>query len=166
MKPKPYTPPFPLFTDGEVTPGCEWAIKKHDDVYNYLDGIPALVHKGTIYKVGEGSAWAECGAEDGVYREALHNFRIVQGEMPESGLYQVIGYSVHDNPYGLTGNTLAWVMNDQLRVKVSDRSYEGMWAHFEQSPAFGVLFTYTRGRMALVKRTDFGLKWPPFEVFL
>lgn len=165
MKPKTYIPPLPLFTDGEVTPGCEWAIKGHGDAFNYLEGLPAWVDKGSIYKAGAENTWTVCGIEDGIYREALNHFRVSQGEMPENGLYQVIGFSVPDNPYGLMGNILAQVMNEQFRAKVGDRSFEGMQAHFEQSPAFGVLFTYTRGRAALAKRTDFGLVWPPFTVF-
>lgn len=165
MPTKPYTPPLPLFTDGAITPGCEWVLRGHGEAHNYLEGLPALVQNGDVYRVNGGNSWVKCFDTDGrIYREALQAYEYAQGERPENGLYQVIGRDVYNNPYGLPSNTLAQVLNDNLTTRIEDRSYSGMREYFRRSPVYAVLFTYTRNRAALVKRTEFGFSWPPFRV--
>lgn len=74
------------------------------------------------------------------------------------GTYELIGEKVQRNPYGLTRHTLA--PHGILVTDPPERTFDGLrqwlWEHEEE----GIVYHHPDGRMAKIRRKDFGFEWP------
>lgn len=87
------------------------------------------------------------------HREAFANFDIDQGP----GTYELVGPKVQGNPHGLESHTL-WKHGTIIVTVV--RNYAAIRDHLSNLEREGIVFHHPDGRMAKVKRRDFGLAWP------
>jgi len=75
----------------------------------------------------------------------------------EIGTYELCGPKIQGNPEHFDSHRL--ILHAQAeRAQKFDRSYDGLLEFFEQTPWEGIVFHHEDGRMAKIKRRDFGLK--------
>lgn len=78
------------------------------------------------------------------------------GEL-EDGTYELCAPKVRLNPYDLTAPRL--LKHGGEKLIVNDRSYNGLKLLLESMSAEGIVFHHPDGRMAKVRRHDFGFEW-------
>lgn len=170
------------FVKDEVTPGCEWVIAGEGVATVKYDGTACLWRDGDLYKrytlkadqnppygfvpaqeadpvTGQTPGWMIVGEgpSDKYHREALQN-RIDLDGPPKPGTYELVGPRIQDNPYGLSVVVL-W-SHDAATVVAAPRDYEGLGFFLAQNVIEGLVFKHPDGRMAKIKRRDYGLQWP------
>jgi len=98
--------------------------------------------------------------EDKWHREALEAENIL-GSL-EEGTYELIGPKVQGNPYHMEGTHrlirhgfLCWPTKEQ-----PPRDFEGIREWLRLHLVEGVVWHHPDGRMAKVKRSDYGFPWP------
>lgn len=75
----------------------------------------------------------------------------------EAATYELVGPALAKNPYGLERHEL-W-RHGRETVALADRSFEGLRAYLQTREIEGLVFHHADGRMAKVRRKDFGLFW-------
>lgn len=82
-----------------------------------------------------------------------------------NGTYELIGPKVQDNPYGLHHHELH--RHGASTCPIDDlpgpRTFEKIKTYLQRVTIEGIVFHHPDGRMAKVKRRDFGAAWPPKE---
>ena len=170
-----------LVTD-QVDPDCEWVLCGASEPHEKFDGSACLIHDGRLYRrhrVKEGKAppsvwlhwtfdttqltghgWALVGdgTADQYHREAAFGIGFVEGT------YELVGPTVQKNPYKRVrhelwrhGRDLVWERLPDLIPL--DHGGLGQWLA-DYRPIEGVVWYHPDGRMAKIKRRDFGLAWP------
>lgn len=164
-----------------VDPVCKWVRDGHGFPMEKFDGSACLIHGGFYYrrhqlKVGKaappgwlhwtfdvdqtsGHGWARVG--DGTTDQYHREVRGV-GDLG-GGTYELVGPSVQRNPYQLEAHALwrhggfvkEWLPGDLP----TDYRNLGKWLA-QYRPIEGIVFYHPDGRMAKIKRRDFGLPWP------
>ncbi|QWP78680.1 hypothetical protein J5226_09920 [Lysobacter sp. K5869] len=88
-----------------------------------------------------------------------HVEALAQAEEPlqEAATYELVGPALAKNPYGLERHEL-W-RHGRETVALADRSFEGLRAYLQAHEIEGLVFHHADGRMAKVRRKDFGLFW-------
>jgi len=102
------------------------------------------------------------GPEDRWHREAF------AGQECDDGTYELVGTKVQGNRYGMDCHMLLSHSNhtEWYGTDVTPRTFESiksMVADESEGPVEGIVFHHPDGRMAKVKRKDFGLPWPVAE---
>ena len=134
--------------------------------------------KGTLWKIGElklaPEGWKPAepkpnlhtghwpgwilvgdGPEDQYHWEAR-----LTNEYFENGTYELVGPKVQGNPYNL-GSHVLW-KHGEFRVGVA-RDFDSIRDFLENTEFEGLVWHHPDGRMAKIKRRDFGLEWPVTE---
>ncbi len=75
------------------------------------------------------------------------------------GTYELVGPYVQKNPYFLKSHLLV-PHGTAAELDVPDRSYKGLREFLFASEIEGIVFVHEDGRMAKIKRKDYGLGWP------
>ncbi len=86
----------------------------------------------------------------------FHREALLRAEHLPDGTYELVGPKVQGNRYGLTGHEL-W-RHGAVVVEV-ERTREGLLRWLEQNHEEGLVFHHSDGRMAKVRRKDFGIPW-------
>lgn len=159
----------------EVVPGCEWVLLGEGIATVKWDGTACMVKDGVLYKRYDAKkgktppeGWIPCeeapdqmsghwpgwiavgeGREDQWHREAFISSL--------DGTYELVGPKVQGNPYNFNKHRL--VRHRGFICDPMERTFEGVrnWCvdHYHE----GIVFHHLDGRMAKVKRRDFGLSW-------
>lgn len=161
----------------EVDPDCQWVLDGEGLPTEKFDGSACLVRKGIFYKrhqlkrergplegwlhwdfdseAQSGHGWLPVrnGPEDRYHREALGDPRFLA-----EGTYELVGPKLLGNPYGLTKHTL-W--EHGRPVSCASRDFDSIRAWLAENAMEGIVWHHPDGRMAKIKRRDFGLPWPP-----
>lgn len=166
----------------EAVEGCEWVQTGEGHATIKYDGSAVLVQDGVMYKrlhlkegrptpegwlhwslsaaVVHGHGWLRVGdgAEDQWHREAFDAYTTAWG-VPPTGTYEVVGPKINGNPERLDKHQLWKHGSETINIP---RTYSGIKEYLENDPqpCEGVVFYHPDGRMAKVKRKDFGLIWP------
>ena len=86
------------------------------------------------------------------------------GFNPSNGTYELVGITINGNPEMING--LKFIPHGIHELKIygfvmSDDSYDSIKHYFEvMKPIEGIVWHHSDGRMAKIKRIDFGLEWP------
>lgn len=91
------------------------------------------------------------GPEDKWFREAVAN-----GPYPD-GTYELIGPKVQGNPEGYSSHTLI-SHRTAPSYPEAPRTFDGLRAFLEPLDIEGLVFHHADGRMAKIKKRDFGLR--------
>ena len=171
----------------EVTIGCEWVVDGEGLATIKLDGTACLIQDGALWKrydaktgrvppkgflpaqeapdpvTGHFPGWLKVGPgpEDRWHREALEEVRVVTPEILEAdGTYELLGPKVQGNPYGRNHHTL--IRHGSMRFLPTEppRDYAGLQAFLKTCCHEGIVWHHPDGRMAKLKRVDFGFPWP------
>jgi hypothetical protein len=159
----------------QVHEGCEWVFAGEGVATKKYDGT-CLMYDGTSW-------WARRDVKDG--KEAPPGFKKVSydpetektfGWEPienspwvkwfnealksrdyEPGTYELIGPKINKNPEGAAAHTLIWHFAAET-MGLLDRSYEGIKTFLDGIDTEGIVFRHPDGRMAKIKKRDFGLR--------
>lgn len=167
----------------EVDPECQWVIDGKGRATEKFDGSACLILDGVLYKrhqhdaqkgepphgwihhSGEGRSghgWLPCLPSDSSSRyhlEAMYGaVKRLAGPLIR-GTFELVGPKVNGNPHGLTKHQL-WQHGIVLETD-PPRDFDGIakWLA-DARPIEGIVWHHADGRMAKIKRRDFGLPWP------
>lgn len=158
----------------QVTPGCEWVLAGEGVATAKLDGTNLKVDGGQLFKRQKPTAreydtasYVACVRDDPADRWAYEGFDACAGI--EDGIYELIGPKVQGNPHQFQGHVLVRVVPPSALVSLAvqpQRTFDGLRAYLGGaadvvSDFEGVVFHHPDGRLAKIKRRDFGLPWPP-----
>lgn len=172
----------------EVTPGCEWVLAGEGVATRKYDGTCCMIRDGLLYKRynlkegrpmpdgyepaegrraenGRGLGWVPVGdgPEDALHRKGLENSLEVNGFDPlPDGTYELIGPKIQRNPEGFGDHYLE--KHGSLELPLAPRDYDGLKAYLADFPFEGIVWHHPDGRMAKVKRSDFGYNTTSYHV--
>ncbi len=161
-----------------VTPvwvkGCEWVHDGEGIATRKWDGTSCLIRDGKLYKrrelrqgdipppnfeslgtdenTGKTVGWVLVGdgPEDRWHREAPHP--------GHDGTFELVGPKVQGNKDKFDSHTL--VAHGHLKIEPDPmRTFEGLRRWLEGTAVEGIVWHHPDGRMAKIKRRDFGLRW-------
>lgn len=168
-----------------VTEGCEWVIAGEGVATEKSDGTACLVRDGKLYKrydakhgktppadfeaaqpepdpiTGHWPGWVPVGngPDDkyhlGAWSEAW-NYR--DEKTLRDGTYELVGPKVQRNPYDLDEHQLR--RHGDTVLLDAPYSYAELKIYLHDSHIEGIVWHHPDGRMAKIKRRDFGLDWP------
>lgn len=75
----------------------------------------------------------------------------------EGQTYELVGPALSKNPYSLTTHAL-WAHGSEV-AEVPDRTFDGLRRFLTEHTIEGLVFHHPDGRMAKLRRKDFGLFW-------
>jgi len=162
----------------EPNPECAWVQAGEGVAIRKVDGTSCLYRDGAWWKrrevkkgksppadfmeesfdetTGKRTGWVPIVDEDKWHRDAIARH---QEEPPIAGTYELIGPKVQGNPDGVEEHLL-------LRHAMLDRytdaptGHEALAAWLSDHRIEGLVWHHPDGRMAKIKRRDFGLPWP------
>jgi hypothetical protein len=156
--------------------GTEWVRDGEGIATRKYDGTSCLVRNRKLYKrrelrqndavppdfeslgfdenTGKTVGWVPIGdgPEDRWHREAwgdVHNF--------VDGTYELMGPKIQGNKDGFIEHML--IPHGCNRIAEVPRTFEGLKGWLAANVVEGVVWHHSDGRMAKIKRRDFGLKW-------
>lgn len=160
-----------------VHPGCEWVLAGEGVATRKLDGTCCLIRSGRLFKrqelkpgqaapadfeevavdpeTGKRFGWRPVGdgPEDRWHREGLANL-----EEKADGTYELVGPHTQRNPEKYERDIL--VPHSVEALATADdppRDFEGLRAYLAGRDVEGLVFHHPDGRMAKIKKRDFGL---------
>ena len=167
----------------EVVPGSEWVLAGEGIATRKYDGAAVLIRDGVIYKrydarngktppigfepleaapdpnTGHWPGWLECRLPTDVWIFTARGSTVGEGEL-EDGTYEVMGphYTGRDakNPEHLTKDVL--IRHGVTVLADCPRDFDGIREYLRDLDIEGVVFHHHDGRMAKVKKKDYGLK--------
>lgn len=158
--------------------GCEWVRDGEGIATRKYDGTSCMVRDGKLYKrrelrpgdaspadfeslgtdenTGKTVGWVPVGdgTEDRWYREAIANENV----LPYNGTYELLGPKIQGNK----DRREVHVMQAHSMARtypMAPRDFEGIKAFLAENVIEGLVWHHDDGRMAKIKRRDFGLKW-------
>lgn len=167
----------------EITPGCEWVFAGEGWASRKWDGTACRLRDGKWYvrydakhgktppadfepcepernlETGHWPGWIPLSAtapEHRWIREAIAN------SIPyaEDGTFEAIGPKIASNHDGHGFHAILRHGMDSGGADKIERTFEGIRAFLERTPIKGIVFHHPDGRMAKIKRRDFGFPWP------
>lgn len=167
----------PALVTPEVAPGLEWVAAGEGVATKKLDGTCCLVRDGKLYKrrevragetvggdfemcefdgaTGKTFGWvpvSETDPQDKWHREALKHDKPLLSD----GTYELIGPKIQGNPESEPDHRL--VRHGQEEILDAPRTFEALRQWFVGKDIEGLVWHAGHGRMAKIKKKDFGLK--------
>ena len=155
-----------------IKPECQWVLDGEGIATVKLDGTNLRIRGGILSKRQkprngdyDEASYVECARENPADRWAFEAFDALVDK--QDGIYELIGPKVQGNPHKNAAHALVRVVPphvlhvNEFNMGV-ERSFEGFRTLFAL-PEFkweGLVFHHPDGRMAKIKKRDFGLKWP------
>lgn len=156
---------------------CEWVASGEGVATRKYDGTSCLVKEGKLYKryedkgdgrvpedfepaddvdpeTGKRPGWVPVGIgpEDKWHREAFERSTI-----PPDGTYELLGPKIQGNPEGLTYHMLMPHNRAQI-LEDCPRDYDALKIYLLEKDIEGIVWHHPDGRMAKIKKRDFGMK--------
>lgn len=167
----------PHLVTPEVTPGCEWVFSMEGIATRKWDGTCVLFRDGKMYarydcKKGRTppESFEPCEPEPDLETGHWPGWVLVE-EQPQykwhrkafdsqaDGTYELVGPKVNGNPEGLA-ELLLVQHGFRGDLGIDDRSFDGLKVFLTENLLEGVVFHHDDGKMAKIKRKDYGLPWP------
>lgn len=163
----------------EVTPGCEWVLKGEGVPTRKWDGTACAVIKGVLYKrfdakpgrtipagaipcdpspdpvTGHWPHWASLQPYDKYHFEAFAAETLLY-----DGTYELVGPKVNANPEGLDKHILIPHGKHIVEGLPKTLTWEGLQTFLEWTLIEGIVWHHPDGRMAKLRRKDYGFPWP------
>jgi hypothetical protein len=169
----------------EVAPGAEWVLAGEGVATRKFDGTCCMIRKGILFKryevnpsrkappnfeaatdldgiTGKLQGWLPVGngPEDKWHREAWDYGTDWHGEPLRDGTYELLGPKVQGNPDGATTRVLLRHGSVQCQPQ-PPRDFAGIREYLRTRDVEGIVFHHPDGRMAKVKKKDYGLPRKP-----
>jgi Family of unknown function (DUF5565) len=163
----------PALVTTEWRGGCEWVRDGEGIPTRKNDGTCCLVRDGKLFKrrelksgqptppdfeqadfddeTGKTVGWVPVteSTEDQWHREAFHG-------QPD-GTYELMGPKVQGNKEGFPAHVL--VPHGAESIQANPRTFEDIRDYLQEQYMEGLVWHHPDGRMAKIKRRDFGMKW-------
>ncbi len=163
----------PALVTPEWKAGCEWVRDGEGVPTIKNDGTCCLIRDGKLFKrrelkpgqsapadfeqadfddeTGKTVGWVPVteSTEDQWHREAFHS--------QPSGTYELMGPKVQGNKGGFPAHVLVRHGNESIRG--NPRTFEDIHDYLQDQHMEGLVWHHPDGRMAKIKRRDFGFKW-------
>lgn len=163
----------PALITPEWSPGCDWVRDGEGVATRKYDGTSCMVRDGKLYKrrelrqgdaapadfeshgmdenTGKTVGWVPVGdgPDDRWHREAFNG--------QENGTYELVGPKIQGNKDHVEAHMLLR-HGDEVRPDVP-RTFQGLREYLMICEIEGIVWHHPDGRMAKIKRRDFGLKW-------
>ena len=163
-----------------VTPGCEWVLAGEGRATQKVDGTCCLLRGGVLFKrydakhgktpppgfepaqeeadptTGHWPGWVPVDASDKWHLEAWARVN----PSCEDGTYELIGPKVQGNPEGWYRHEL-WSHARMPTLADCPRSQEGLREYLRDFDVEGIVWQHPDGRMAKIKKSDFGMPRKP-----
>lgn len=161
----------------EVTPGCEWVLAGEGIATRKWDGTAVLIRDGKLYArydckkgktpppgaipceadadpvTGHWPHWVEAIGPSYIYiRDAA-----IDASMRDDGTYEAVGPKINGNAHGLARHMLVRHGGDWIHPPLD---FDGLRSFLAEHAYEGIVFHNAAGRMAKIRRDDFGLSWP------
>ena len=167
----------------EVTPECAWVLAGEGVATRKWDGTACLVRAGKLYKryelkpgkpapadfepandvdsiTGKQAGWRPVGMgpEDRYHRQAWALADALGGGHVD-GTYELLGPKVQG---GADSEVPEHLLMPHGKTMLPDcpRDFAGLYEYLTNHPIEGIVWWHADGRMAKLKRRDFGLPWP------
>ncbi len=151
----------------EWKPECLWMRDGEGVATVKIDGTNVKIDNGQLFKRQkpkerdyDEASYVPCDRANPADRWAFEAFDAGhQGD----GIYELVGPKIQGNPHKHLAHGLVPVVpfGFALRVLVDvERTYDGLKRFLAATPVEGLVFHHPDGRMAKIKRRDFGLMWP------
>lgn len=174
-----------------VTPGCEWVLAGEGTATRKWDGSACLVQDGKLWKRYDAKkgktppagfmpaqpepdpvtqhwpGWLPVVENDPASRWHWNTWRALgamkQTNRPlEDGTYEICGPHFGDNNEKLNEDT--FVRHGHMVIIEAPRTFDDLKAYMVRFPYEGIVFHHPDGRMAKIRRDDFGYPWPYDEI--
>ncbi len=157
-----------------IKPECQWVLDGEGYATAKLDGTNVKIQDGELFKRQkpkerdyDDAAYVPCDRANPADKWAYEAFDALGDKM--DGIYELCGPKVQGNPHGYRGHVLERVVPpgaivQKILVPPVDRSFDGLRVWLNCYPFEGIVFHHDDGRMAKIKRRDFGLPWPVKQI--
>ena len=157
-----------------VNPECQWVLDGEGVCTVKIDGTACLVRDRKLYKrqrVKEGGAppagWLHWSMD--IVRINGHGWSPITLHPSDEwhrepmtpaadGTYELVGPKIQRNPYGIERHEL-W-RHGYVKPCDNPRTFEEIEAWLNEHHHEGLVWHHPDGRMAKIKRRDFGIPWP------
>lgn len=162
---------------------CLWVFNGEGLPTQKLDGTCCMIKNGALYKRYELKAskklpdnfipaqdpdpatanqpgWVPISdkPEDKYHREAMYTLN--DDGIPAGGTYELMGPKIQGNPERKDSHCL-WAHLYAPELPEHERTYEGIVAFLKSLDIEGIVYHHPDGRMAKIKKRDFGLRRQP-----
>lgn len=168
----------PALVTPEWHPDCLWVRDGEGIATRKYDGTSCLVREGKLYKrrelrpgdvappdfeslgtdenTGKTVGWVPVGdgPEDRWHREAF-----AMRDALEEGTYELLGPKIQGNKDSFEVHTLVNHATTVIRTAPPQRDFDSIRSWLAGTHIEGIVWHHPDGRMAKIKRRDFGLKW-------
>lgn len=153
-----------------VKPECAWVEAGEGVATRKLDGTNVKIEGGKLFKRQkpkeadyDEASYVEAQRTDPGDKYIWEAFDALEDK--RDGVYEAVGPKIQGNPEPYARHTLVPVVPfhpDLARhyEKIVPRTFEGLRAFLENEIIEGIVFHHPDGRMAKIKRRDFGFPWP------
>lgn len=169
-------------------PVCTWVFEGEGVATRKYDGLCCIVKEGRLYKrrvvkkgysvpngflredydtkTGKTFGWMPVTEEkdDRWHREAFHGVPLYGSDIFDDGTYELCGPKIQGNPEGFSRHVLvphprySTAKPDFIPI---DRTYDDILRELSLYDVEGLVFHHQDGRMAKIKKRDFGLSRKP-----
>lgn len=168
-----------------VTPGCEWVLAGEGVATRKWDGTAVLVKDSRLFArydakkgktppagaipctaepdpvTGHWPHWVEASRpQDCWIREAYASAAERLGGNVPDGTYEAVGPNIGSNADRVARHMLMQHGDMTVDLPASARTFGALRAWLEMAPWEGIVFHHPDGRMAKIRRDDFGFPWP------
>ena len=154
----------------QVKPECQWVLDGEGVATKKIDGTNIKIENGTLWKRQkpkdrdyDAASYVPCRRDDTSDRWAWEAFDALPNP-PGDGIYELVGPKVQGNPHQLAAHKLVRVVppDESLAFqREALRTFSEMRDTLSDNPHIeGIVFHHPDGRMAKIKRRDYGLQWP------
>jgi hypothetical protein len=152
----------------QIKPECQWVLDGEGQATRKLDGMNVKIENATLYKRQkpkerdyDNASYVQCdiGSPNDKYLfEAMSHTKNLS-----DGIYEAIGPKIQGNPEHTAEHKLVRVVpcDEVLFISEAPRTYQELLTYFSLYDLEGIVFHHSDGRMAKIKKKDFGLKREP-----
>ena len=159
-----------------VHPGCEWVLAGEGIATRKIDGTACLVRAGKLFKrrelrpgdaqpsgfelsahdeeTGKTIGWVPVG--DGP-EDKWHRLAFAANPALSDGTFELVGPKIQGNPENFTEHVLVSHEATGLHPD-APRTFDGLREWLQGMNIEGIVFHHPDGRMAKIKKKDFGIK--------
>lgn len=172
-----------------VTSGCEWVTAGEGIATVKWDGTACMIQDSILYKrydaksgktppgdfmpaqpepdpvTGHWPGWllVRNDPADQWHRDAFFRMTVIDARLPFNGTYELMGPKINGNPEKYLYHVLlrhgAGVV-DRMTRPPSIRNFEAIREYLQYAGIEGLVFHHPDGRMAKIRRKDYGFEWP------
>lgn len=160
----------------QVNPGCEWVLAGEGIATRKFDGTSCLVRGGQLLKRYDAKngktpppGWEPCQPAPDETTGHWPGWMAV-GDAPEDWMHRLAPIPAEDGTYELCGpkmgrnaerlDSYVLIKHASTVLDVPVRTFDGMRDYLEGVTFEGVVFHHPDGRMAKLRRHDYGFKYP------